>query len=115
MDDDEEVPALSPLGHAEAHADLASPAHWPDVRDPHEFRAGRIPGTTLIPLSELGFHLDRLGSDQPRYISCRSGIRSVTAARTLRHVGVVSGAINVGGGILAWQNQGLPIEGRPAT
>ena len=113
--DEDEVPELEPRDHAAAHAGLASPAEWVDVRDPHEFQAGRIPDTVHVPLSELGFHLDRLRADKPRYLSCRSGVRSVTAARTLRHVGVVADAINVGGGILAWQGQGLPIEGRPAT
>lgn len=114
-DDEDEVPELPPGGHAEAHGSLASPGEWVDVRDPVEWKNGRIPGTVSIPLSELGFHLERLRSEPPRYLSCRSGVRSMTAAKTLRHVGVTKAAINVGGGILAWQNQGLPIEGSPAT
>jgi glyoxylase-like metal-dependent hydrolase (beta-lactamase superfamily II)/rhodanese-related sulfurtransferase len=113
-DDEQEVPELAPGGHAAAHATLTRPSEWIDVRDPVEWNAGRIPGTVSIPLSELGFHLERLRAEPPRYLSCRSGVRSVTAAKTLRHVGVVADAVNVGGGILAWQGQGLAIEGLPA-
>ena len=113
-EDEEEVPELEPSGHAAAHAALAGPHEWVDVRDPVEWKGGRIPGTVSIPLSELGFHLERLRAEPPRYLSCRSGVRSVTAAKTLRHVGIVNDAINVGGGILAWQGQGLTIEGIPA-
>ena len=80
------------------------------MRDPHEWNAAHIPGTTSIPLSELGFNLAALRTDQPLYISCRSGVRSMTAARTLQRLGVVAHPINVGGGILGWQAQGLPVE-----
>ena len=40
----------------------------------------------------------------------RSGARSMTAARTLNRLGVATEPVNIGGGILAWQAQGLPIE-----
>lgn len=96
-------------------ADLGGAGQWVDVRDPHEYESGRIPGTTNIPLSELGFHLPRLRDHDPLYLSCRSGVRSMTAAKTLQRLGVAMHPVNIGGGILAWQNQGFPIEGVPAT
>lgn len=96
-------------------AGLSSSEQWVDVRDPHEYESGRIPGTTNIPLSELGFHLPRLRGHEPLYLSCRSGVRSMTAAKTLQRLGVSLHPVNIGGGILAWQNQGFPIEGVPAT
>lgn len=109
--DIEEVPATEAQ---EVHAALAGPNRWIDVRDPFEYEAGRIPGTTSIPLSELGFHLDQLRGKEPLYLSCRSGVRSMTAAKTLQRLGVEN-PINIGGGILGWQSQGHPIEGEPAT
>ena len=99
----------------EVHGAMSGPAQWIDVRDPFEYDAGRIPGTTPIPLSELGFHLDRLKGDEPLYISCRSGVRSMTAAKTLQRLGVRTRPVNIGGGILGWQAMGNPIEGAPAT
>tara|TARA_R110002072_G_scaffold273219_3_gene433775 strand:- start:72694 stop:73773 length:1080 start_codon:yes stop_codon:yes gene_type:complete len=97
------------------HAGISGPEQWIDVRDPHEYQSGRIPGTTNIPLSELGFHLPRLRGHQPLYLSCRSGVRSVTAAKTLQRLGVALHPVSIGGGILGWQEQGFAIEGVPAT
>ena len=89
--------------------------HWIDVRDPYEFKQGRIPGTTNIPLSELGFHLDELRKRGQVFLSCRSGGRSMTAARTLKYLDVVDEPVSVAGGILAWQALGFPIEGSPVA
>ena len=105
-----EIQEIAAADAGPANSALGSPADWIDVRDPHECNAAHIPGTTSIPLSELGFHLAALRSDKPLYISCRSGVRSMTAARTLQRLGVVAHPINVGGGILGWQAQGLPVE-----
>ena len=60
------------------------------MRDPWELvEDGRIPGARSLPLSELGFHLDELRRDGPVVLSCRSGARSLTAARTLAYLGVL--------------------------
>lgn len=108
----EEVPASQ--GQA-IRDSLHGPGRWVDVRDPFEYASGRIPGSTNIPLSELGFHLDELRSADPLYLSCRSGVRSMTAAKTLLRLGISTHPINIGGGILGWQDQGFAIEGQPAT
>lgn len=108
------IPEVAAAEAQAAHASLSGPGQWIDVRDPFEYAAGHIPEVTSIPLSELGFHLDRLRSQDPLYISCRSGVRSMTAAKTLQRLGVVTNPINVGGGILGWQEQGFPIIGQPA-
>ena len=112
---DVEIEEIAPSGAQAVHASLSGPEQWIDVRDPFEYSAGRIPGTTSIPLSELGFHLDRLRGQNPLYLSCRSGVRSMTAAKTLLRLGVALQPVNIGGGILGWQSQGFPIEGAPAT
>ncbi|MCL4149031.1 UNVERIFIED_CONTAM: hypothetical protein GTU68_014795 [Idotea baltica] len=110
-----DIDEITPAEAQAIHASLSGPAQWVDVRDPFEFEAGHIPDTTHIPLSELGFHLDQMRGHDPLYISCRSGVRSMTAAKTLHRLGVASNPVNVGGGILAWQSQGNPIVGVPAT
>lgn len=109
------IEEIGPFEAKTIHAGLSGPEQWVDVRDPYEYESGRIPGTTSIPLSELGFHLPRLRGHDPLYLSCRSGVRSMTAAKTLQRLGVASHPVNIGGGILGWQEQGFPIEGVPAT
>lgn len=89
---------------------LASERRWFDVRDPFEYRAGRIPGVQNSPLSELGFNLAELRREGPVVLSCRSGVRSMTAARTLAYLGVLDQPINMAGGFLRWRELGLPVE-----
>ena len=110
------IPEIQPESRREDFEALGESAQWIDVRDPFEFEHGHIPGTENLPLGELGFHLDELRRrPQPLYLSCRSGVRSMTACRTLKHLGVVAEPVNVGGGILRWQELGFPIVGEPAT
>ncbi|MFN0244954.1 MAG: MBL fold metallo-hydrolase [Planctomycetota bacterium] len=85
-------------------------SNWFDVRDPHEYRAAHIPGAQSYPLSELGFHLRELARKDPVVLSCRSGVRSMTAAKTLRYLGVLDQPINMTGGILRWTELRLPVE-----
>lgn len=80
-----------------------------DVREPWEYEQGHVPGVTLIPLGELETRADELPDDAPIYIICRSGNRSVTASNILLEAGF-SDIRNVQGGILAWQQAGLPVE-----
>ncbi|MEZ5975692.1 MAG: rhodanese-like domain-containing protein [Planctomycetota bacterium] len=94
----------------EVHAGLEGPHQWVDVRDPHEVRAERIPGVTHIALGELGFYLDHFRDQGRVYVSCRSGMRSLAAIRTLMRLGVCENPVNVAGGFLAWQDLGLPVE-----
>lgn len=106
---------LPPNQAKEVHDKLACPEGWIDVRDPHEWRHGHIPNTHSIPLSELGFHLKELQGQESLYLCCRSGVRSITAAKTLQRLGVIKNPVSIAGGILGWQAQMLPIEGLPAN
>ena len=114
-EEEEAVLEVSLAELADAHAKLRDAEEWVDVRDPHEWHHGRIPNTSSIPLSELGFHLAQLRKRDSLFLSCRTGVRSVTAAKTLRRLGVVQKPINVQGGIIGWQSQKLPIEGLPSN
>lgn len=107
-----EVAASEGLGIRDG---LDDAGQWVDVRDPFEYAHGHIEGTTNIPLSELGFHLGHFRHDRHYYLSCRSGVRSMTAAKTLARLGVAARPVNVGGGILGWQGQGFPIAGEAAV
>ena len=82
---------------------------WVDVRDAWEYRAEHIPGTASIPLGELGFHLDELRGRDPLVLSCLGGVRSMTAARTLRYLGVSDHPISMSGGFREWKERGLAV------
>jgi len=80
-----------------------------DVREPHEWRGGHVPGSRHIPLNQLPAQLDALPRTAPIYLICRSGNRSHNAAAFLKRNGFER-PINVRGGIIAWSRAGLPIE-----
>jgi rhodanese-related sulfurtransferase len=80
-----------------------------DVREPHEWRAGRARGARHIPLGQLPQQLESLPRQAPVYLICRSGNRSHTAAAYLKKAGFER-PINVRGGMLAWERAGLPVE-----
>jgi molybdopterin/thiamine biosynthesis adenylyltransferase/rhodanese-related sulfurtransferase len=75
-----------------------------DVREPHEFAIGRIPGSTLIPLGELPKRLQELDPNEEIAVHCKAGGRSAKAVDLLRQAGFRN-VHNVKGGILAWSDQ----------
>lgn len=96
---------------APGRAELAAQRRWLDVRDPWELeREGKIPGALNYPLSELGFHLGELRRGDEVVISCKSGGRSMTAAKTLSYLGVLKDPISMAGGFGRWKECGLPTE-----
>jgi hydroxyacylglutathione hydrolase len=80
-----------------------------DVREPWEFRMGRVPGAKLIPLGELPARAKELDPNQPVALICAHGIRSVTAASVLGRNGFKK-MYNILGGTQAWVDSGLPTE-----
>jgi adenylyltransferase/sulfurtransferase len=54
-----------------------------DVREPEEFLERNI-GGILIPLRELEKNMDKIKKDIPAILVCRSGVRSMHAAKILQ-------------------------------
>lgn len=82
-----------------------------DVRSKAEWRSGHVPGSTHVSLESLGQRMDwikRAAGGGQVMVICRSGNRSATATRSLRAAGV--DALNVRGGIVAWEKAGLPVK-----
>jgi len=84
-----------------AEIDRGSDVFILDVREPQEFQICRIPGSTLIPLSDLPRRLDELDGRDDMVVHCKSGVRSAKAVKLLHDAGF-SRAKNLRGGILAW-------------
>ena len=77
-----------------------------DVRQQDEWDAGHSPDATLVPLGELAARVDEIPTDQSIVVICRSGGRSTKAAEALVAAGY--DAVNLAGGMQAWDAEGLP-------
>jgi adenylyltransferase/sulfurtransferase len=75
-----------------------------DVREPNEFKIGRIPGSTLIPLGEVPQRFQEIPKDKEVVVHCKMGGRSAKAAAFLRQQGFKS-VKNLKGGILDWADK----------
>lgn len=84
-----------------------------DVREPSEWKKGRIEGAKHIPMNEIPARLREIGAG-PVVTVCRSGARSGKVSEFLRARGI--DADNMEGGMLAWDRNGFPYtapDGRP--
>jgi molybdopterin/thiamine biosynthesis adenylyltransferase len=81
-----------------------------DTREPHEYEEAHIDGGRLVPPGILRDEIASVVPDRSQRVLlyCRSGNRSGKAAEQMAQLGYEDVA-NVGGGILAWQEQGLPV------
>ncbi len=77
-----------------------------DVREPHEYEEGHVPGATLIPLGEVPDRVDEVPGDRTVYLVCAVGGRSGRAAEFLAGQGM--DVVNVAGGTKAWIAAGQP-------
>jgi rhodanese-related sulfurtransferase len=82
-----------------------------DVREESEYQSGHILNAKWIPLGKV---MDRTGEleryrEQAIVVVCRSGNRSATACSLLGKKGFTQ-AVNLAGGVMAWQKSNLPLE-----
>jgi rhodanese-related sulfurtransferase len=84
-----------------------------DVREPHEWEAGRIAGARHIELERLASQADSLDRDRPVLFYCRLGARSGMAANAFRRAGF--DAYSIDGGLTEWDRRGLPLEPEHGT
>ncbi len=101
-----ETPEVSVL---EAQQRINAGALLLDVREQNEFDEVRIGGSLLLPLSEfMGRYEDELPKDRDIVVHCRSGRRSAQVTEFL--LGRGYDAVNVAGGLLAWEEAELAVE-----
>ena len=77
-----------------------------DVREDDEWQAGHVEGSVHIPLMQLGERYAELPQEQTLVV-CRVGSRSAYAAAFLLQQG--HDAVNLEGGLVAWQQAGRPL------
>jgi len=80
-----------------------------DVRTAAEFAQSHILNSRNVPLDEIEARIRELErfKAKPIIVSCATGNRSGSAAAILRKHGFTN-VVNLAGGIVAWQQAGLP-------
>lgn len=74
-----------------------------DVRETFEYEVSNLEGVN-IPLSGIMIESDKIATDKPVIVHCRSGKRSAAAIMQLQTLGF-DNLYNLEGGILAWKEK----------
>jgi rhodanese-related sulfurtransferase len=72
-----------------------------DVRETFEYETSNLNGEN-IPLGGILIEADKIATDKPVIVQCRSGKRSAAAVMQLEQLGFTN-LYNLKGGMLAWQ------------
>ncbi|WP_139855636.1 MBL fold metallo-hydrolase [Aequorivita sinensis] len=80
-----------------------------DVRNDGEYNTAHIPQAKHAPLGFLNDYLDGLPENEPFYLHCAGGYRSVIAASILKSRGIHN-VVDVAGGFKAIKEAGIPVE-----
>ena len=80
-----------------------------DVREPHEYNAGHVPGAKLIPVATVFARREELPKDRDLIFVCAVGQRSALACEMAAAAGLTR-LYNLEGGTDAWIKAGLAVE-----
>ncbi len=97
---------LDPTDVARRHA--AGEIILVDVREPYEWEAGHVPGSSHIEMERVASMAREIPRDRPVAFICLGGVRSGMVTQGFRAIGY--DAYNVRGGFATWCALGLPVE-----
>ncbi len=80
-----------------------------DVREPHEYTEGHVPGAALIPVNSVYKRREELPKDQDVIFVCAVGQRSALGAEMAAASGLTR-LFNLEGGTEAWIKSGQTVE-----
>jgi rhodanese-related sulfurtransferase len=85
-----------------------------DVRSAAEFAWNRIKGAQNIDVKAFDFaaKIAKLDKDGSYLVYCKGGVRSARAMNLMKDTGFKQ-VYNLGGGLLKWQAEKLPLESAP--
>jgi rhodanese-related sulfurtransferase len=98
------VPEAIQIPADEAIALTADSGWMLDVREQDEWDRGHAPQAHLIPMGSIMDRIDELPLDSQIVVICHSGYRSWQVTKALVDAGY--DAVNVAGGMDAWQSAG---------
>lgn len=101
------VKSVAPEVFASAYANFKDSVF--DVRKPSEFEGKHVNKAHNTPLSEINEHLNKFPKEEPFYIHCAGGYRSIIAASILLSRGIKN-PINVEGGFKKINETSVPTE-----
>ncbi len=85
-----------------------------DVRKITEAEAGYVQGANVLPLADLKNSISALPKNEPLYIHCAGGYRSMIAASMMKAVGYTN-VINVYGGWSLIKDENIPVASGAVT
>ena len=96
------IPQIS-VEDVSARLKAGEPSYLVDVRQPNEYEYCHLPGSVLIPLSELASRIDEVEPPEGAQVVvyCHHGVRSLSGAAILQQAGFPNAA-SMSGGIDAW-------------
>lgn len=84
---------------------VANGAFLVDVREPSEFEAGHLPNAINIPIRTLGQNLDKIPTDKPVFVYCKSGHRGALSTAALQLMGYTN-VKSFPPGFVGWEKAG---------
>jgi rhodanese-related sulfurtransferase len=99
--------ATTEVSAAEAQDYLRDGAVLLDVREDYEWDDGHAPQAVHVPMSEISARVEEIPKDKTIVCVCHVGGRSARVAEALNGAGWV--AVNLVGGMAAWQRAGFPV------
>lgn len=87
---------------------IAAGAAVVDVREADEFDSGHVPNARHIALNTIPENLNLIPKDQPVWLICQGGVRSMKAAEYLEAQGY--DVVSVAGGTRSWIGAGKPVS-----
>lgn len=80
-----------------------------DIREQEEFDQARIPGSILLPMSQINTRWQEIPKDREVVVYCRTGNRSAVLLNQLSGMGYTN-LMNLEGGIVNWNQKQYPVE-----
>lgn len=82
-----------------------------DVRTPHEYAEGHVPGAVNLDIHDPQFEqkLEKLDKSRTYLVHCAKGVRSAKAVKKMSTMGFLN-LFDFHGGFSAWENAHKPIE-----
>jgi rhodanese-related sulfurtransferase len=84
-----------------------------DVREPHEYVGGHVPGARLVPVGDVPRRLHEIPRAARVYVICDSGNRSLRVTAQLVAAGYNAWSVN--GGTSGWERTGRPVVRSPRS